>query len=52
MATKWLQWYELTNEQKLQARELDADVRNHPSLYEYQVNGAGKVTDYSRIEFD
>jgi len=50
--TDWKNWYELNNEQKLQARDLDADVRKDPALYEYEVDRDGDVIDYSLIQFD
>lgn len=43
----WRYWYQLTQEQKLQARDLDADVRKDPSIYLYYVNNQSKkVTGY------
>ena len=46
----WKSWYELTHEQKAQARDLDNEVRMYPSEFEYFVDDeTEKITDYERI---
>ena len=45
----WKFWYELTSDQKRQARDLDSEVRMYPSEFEYFVDEDGNVTGYERI---
>jgi len=45
----WKFFYELTPDQKRQARDLDSEVRMYPSEFEYYVDEDGDVTGYERI---
>ena len=45
----WKFFYELTADQKRQARDLDSEVRMYPSEFEYFVDDDGDVTGYERI---
>ena len=45
----WKFWYDLTSDQKRQARDLDSEVRMHPSEFEYYVDEDGDIAGYERI---
>lgn len=45
----WKFWYELTADQKRQARDLDNEVRMYSSEFEFYVDDDGDVTSYERI---
>jgi len=45
----WKTWFQLSEDQKLEACSLSGDVRKEPSHYYYYENSSGHVTDYRYI---